>query len=55
MLKWSVRLLVIAEALGLVGFSGLTAEAVADIAKLLFWVFFTMFALTLAFPRKRAV
>ncbi len=53
MLKWSVILLLIAELVGLIGFGGLTAQAVADVAKLLFWLFFAMFVLTLAIPRKR--
>ncbi len=55
MLKWSVFLLVIAELVGVIGFGGLTAEAGADTAKLLFWVLFAMFVFTLAFPRKRTV
>lgn len=54
MLKWPVALLVIAELLGLIGFGGLTAGAGAEIARLLFWVFFVLFVFTLAFPRKRS-
>ncbi len=55
MLKWSVILLVIAELVGVIGFGGLTVQAVADVAKFLFWLFFAMFVFTLAFPRKRTI
>ncbi len=53
MLKLSIILLILAELVGVVGFGGLTAEAFAGIAKLLFWLLFALFAFTLAFPRKR--
>jgi uncharacterized membrane protein YtjA (UPF0391 family) len=38
---------------GLIGFGGLTAVMYAEIAKLLFWVLFALFAFTLAVDHKR--
>jgi uncharacterized membrane protein YtjA (UPF0391 family) len=53
MIKWSIILLVMAELVGLIGFGGLTVETYAEIAKLMFWVLFALFAFTLAVGRKR--
>jgi uncharacterized membrane protein YtjA (UPF0391 family) len=53
MLKLSIFLLVLAELIGLIGFGGLTVEFYAELAKLMFWVLFALFAFTLAIDRKR--
>jgi uncharacterized membrane protein YtjA (UPF0391 family) len=51
--KRSILLLILAEMVGLIGFGGLTIEVYAEIAKLMFWVLFALFAFTLATDRRR--
>jgi uncharacterized membrane protein YtjA (UPF0391 family) len=53
MFKWSILLLILAEFVGLIGFGGLAIDVYAEIAKLMFWVLFALFAFTLASGRKR--
>jgi uncharacterized membrane protein YtjA (UPF0391 family) len=53
LLRLAIILLVFAELVGFIGFGGLMSARYAEIAKMMFWVLFTLFAFTLAVDRKR--
>lgn len=54
MLRWTIVLLVTALIAAVLGFGGI-AGAAADLAKILFWVFLTLFAISLILGRRRVL
>jgi uncharacterized membrane protein YtjA (UPF0391 family) len=54
MLRWTIVLLIIALIAAVLGFGGLVGAAVG-LAKIIFWVFLTLFAISLIIGRRRVL